>query len=157
MPCVIDSKETTSSNSYRQFITHGAVTAVFASGPPVPQTSRGDVEPAREYTAHIEVHVTAEETLNPMMKPLVNMPCPTSAPGEVSETKLSSNLETSSLASKNMCCANNLEKVVWTKLVIKCVKMPWRMASPHLVGMTEADGEVRRKRNQLQARRGGAS
>lgn len=58
------------------------MTAVFASGPPVPQTSRGDVEPAREYTAHIEVHVTAEETLNPMMKPLVNMPCPTSAPGD---------------------------------------------------------------------------
>lgn len=29
------------------------------------------------------------------------------------------------------------------------------MASPRLIGMTEADGEVRRKRNQLQARKEG--
>lgn len=25
--------------------------------------------------------------------------------------------------------ANNLETVVWTKAVIKCVEMPWRLAS----------------------------
>ena len=50
--------------------------------PPAPQASRGDAEPAGEYTAHIEVHITAEATLNPIVKPLVNIPCPTSAPGD---------------------------------------------------------------------------
>lgn len=41
-------------------------------------------------------------------------------------------------------------------MVIKCAEIPWRIASQHPVGMTEEDGEVRRKRSQLKTRGGGA-
>ena len=53
------------------------------------------------------------------------------------------------LASKYDCHANNLEKVVPTKGCHKMCRNTRRIASQHTVGMTEADGEVRRKTRSL--------
>lgn len=90
----------------------------------------GDAEPA-----HIGAHAAAEET------PIHRREMPGNLPHCASEEDTCfiilarkqncppAQRETLSVSSKNISYANNLEKVVGTKAVIKCVEMPWRIAS----------------------------